>query len=52
MEHKTLIEVIDRLIMSGLDEVKALLLVARLLDEESEGFLAAVDDLPEMEYFN
>ena len=39
MEHEALKEVIDRLIMSGLDEVKALLLVARLLDEEAEGFL-------------
>ena len=48
MEHEVLVEVIDRLILSGLDEVKALLLVARLLDEEAEGYLDAVDDLPKV----
>ena len=46
MEHEVFTEVVDRLILSGLDEIRALLLVARLLDEESESFLEAVDDLP------
>lgn len=46
MEHEALIEVIDRLIMTGLDEVSATMLVARLLTEEAEDFLEAADDPP------
>lgn len=45
MEHEALVEVIDRLILSGLDETGALLLVARFLDEEAEDFFRTRDDM-------
>lgn len=46
MEHEALKEVIDRLIMSGLNEADATMLVARLLDQEAEFFLKVTEDLP------
>lgn len=40
MEHDAFMEVIDRLITGGMKELDALALVARMLQEESEEFIA------------
>ncbi len=40
MEHEAFMEVIDRLITGGMKEMDALALVARMLQEESEEFIA------------
>ena len=40
MEHDAFMEVIDRLITGGMKEMDALALVARMLQEESEEFIA------------
>ena len=47
MEHTALVEVVDRLIASGLDEMKAMELVAQLLWEEADDFIRVRDDLVE-----
>ena len=45
MEHKAFMEVIDRLIGSGMKEMDALALVARLLEEESEDFISIMKEI-------
>ena len=45
MEHDAFMEVIDRLIGSGMKEMDALALVARMLEEESEKFISIMKEI-------
>ena len=45
MEHEVFMEVIDRLITSGMKEMDALALVARMLQEESEEFISIMKEI-------
>ena len=45
MEHAALMEVVDRLIHSGLNESEALLMVGRLLYEEAEDFIKVMNEI-------
>ncbi len=47
MAHEAMVMIIERLIDSGLRETDALLLVGKLLYEESEEFLAALEEDPD-----
>ena len=52
MEHEALIEVVDRLIASGMGEIDALKLVTQFLWEEAEDFIRVRDDLVEPDLLN